>query len=181
MIKLKSTNSVAVINALKAVFSRYGIPEILRTDNGPQYVSQLFAEFTRDYSIHHITSSPRFPQSNGQAERTVQTVKHLLKQSSDPYLALLNYRATPLPWCNLSPAELSMGRHLRTLVPQTDELLIPRWDYLDHFQKRNRIEKATQIKHYNAAHGVKALPDIPDNTPVWITTEGVPVEGTVVS
>ena len=74
-----------------------------------------------------------------------------------------------------------MGRHLWTLVPQTDELLIRQWAYLDHFQKRNRIEKATQIKHYNAAHGVKALPDIPDNTPVWITTEGGPVEGTVVS
>ena len=79
VIKLKSTNSVAVINMLKAVFSQYGIPEILRTDNGPQYVSQLFDEFTQDYFIHHITSSPRFPQSNGQAERTVQTVKHLLK------------------------------------------------------------------------------------------------------
>ena len=74
-----------------------------------------------------------------------------------------------------------MGRHLRTLVPQTDELLIPQWACLDHFQKRNRIEKASQIKHYNAAHGVKVLPDIPDNTPVWITTEGGPVEGTVVS
>ena len=69
VIKLKSTNSVAVINVLKAVFSRYGIPEILRTDNGPQYVSQLFAEFTQDYSIHH-TSSSRFPQSNGQAQRS---------------------------------------------------------------------------------------------------------------
>ena len=74
-----------------------------------------------------------------------------------------------------------MGHHLQTLVPQTDELLIPQCVYLDHFQKRNRIEKATQIKHYNAAHGVRALPYVPDNTPVWITTEGGPVEGTVVS
>ena len=59
-------------------------------------------------------------------------------------------------------------------------LFVPQWAYLDHFQKSNRIEKASQIKHYNVAHGVKALPDIPDNTPVWITTEGGPVEGTVV-
>ena len=111
----------------------------------------------------------------------VQTVRHLLKQSTDPYLALLIYRATPLLGCNLSPAELSMGSHLRTLVPQTDVLLIPQWTYLDNFQKRNRIEKASQIKHYNAAHCVKTHPDIPDNPPVWITTEGGPVEGIVVS
>ena len=74
-----------------------------------------------------------------------------------------------------------MGRNLRILVPQTDELLIPQCAYLDHFQNRNHIEKASQMKHYNAAHGVKALPDIPDNKPVWITTEGGPVKGTVVS
>ena len=69
-------------------------------------------------------------QSNGQAERTIQTVKHILRKSDDPYLALLSYRATPLPWCNLSPSELLMGRRLRTTLPQTTHHLIPKWPYL---------------------------------------------------
>ncbi len=69
----------------------------------------------------HLRSSHRLQErmgsntslaSNGQAERTVQTVKNMLKKSSDPHLALLNYRATPLPWCHRSPAELLMGRAL---------------------------------------------------------------------
>ena len=47
-----------------------------------------------------------YPQSNGQAERMVQTVKRLLKKLKDLYRALLSYRPTPLPWCNLSPSEL---------------------------------------------------------------------------
>ncbi len=106
--KLTSTTSLAVINILKSIFARYGIPEIICSDNGPQYASQDFANFAESYGFQHLTSSPRYPQNNGQAERTVQTVKRLLKQASDPYLVLLNYRA-----------ELLMGRQLRTCIPQS--------------------------------------------------------------
>ena len=65
--------------------------------------------FAFKYGFTHITSSPRYPQSNGLAERTVKSMKGLLKESGDHHLTLLCYRATPLPWCNLSPAELLMG------------------------------------------------------------------------
>ena len=64
------------------------------------------------------TSSPRYLQSNGQVERTVQTVNQMLKKSGNICMALLSYWATPLPWCNLSPAELLMGRHIQTPLPQ---------------------------------------------------------------
>ena len=74
----------------------------------------------KEHGIRHVTSSPYFP---GQAERTFQTVKRLFKRSADPYRAILSYRVTPLPWCNLSPAELLMGRHLRAIVPRTDKAL----------------------------------------------------------
>ena len=90
MIKLTSTTSAAVIKALKSVFSRHGIPETVRSDNGPQYSSQEFARFASSYEFNHVTSSPRFPQSNGQVERTVQTVKRLPKRSNEPYLAMLS-------------------------------------------------------------------------------------------
>ena len=104
---MKSTTSTAVIDALKAVFSRHSIPETLRSDNGPQYASGEFAKFASTYGFKHTTSSPHYPQSNGQAERCVQTVKRLLVQSTDPYLSLMSYRATPLPWCGISPSLLN--------------------------------------------------------------------------
>jgi len=109
VVQLRSTTSQSVINALKAIFARYGIPEILLSDNGPQYSSTEFSEFAANYGFVHGTSSPHYPQSNGLAERAVKTVKKLLKESTDQCLALLSYRTTPLPWCGLSPAELSQG------------------------------------------------------------------------
>ena len=146
IIKLPSTTSTSVIKALQAIFSRHGTPEIVRSDNGPQYASQEFTDFAKSYSFNHTTSSARYLQSNGQAERMVQTVKQMLRRSKDPHMALLSYRATAMPWCNLSPAELLMGRRIRTLVPQTDELMIPKWSYLADFQKLNKEFKGLQ-KH----------------------------------
>ena len=171
VIRLSTTTSSAVITSLKAVFSRHGIPEVLRTDNGPQYISQRFSEFTKDYGITRTTSSPRYSQSNGQAEHTVLTVKQLLRQSaaSDPYRALLNYRNTPLPWCNLSPAELCMGRRMRTLVPQTDNFLIPTWPYLEEFRKKDQTRKQNMRNHFNQRHQVQPGPKILEETPVWIS------------
>ena len=61
IIKLHSTNSAAVIEALKTVFARHGIPQILVTDNGPQHTADEFAKFARTYNFFHITSSPYFP------------------------------------------------------------------------------------------------------------------------
>ena len=70
VIQLKSTTSRAIIEALKSVLSRHGIPEVIMSDNGLQFASEEFAGFTKGYNFHHVTSSPLFPQSNGHAERT---------------------------------------------------------------------------------------------------------------
>lgn len=99
-------------------------------DNGPQYTSYEMKEFAESYGFTHTTSSPHYPQANGQAERAVKTANSLLEHAPDPYLALLSYRATLLPWCKRSPAELLMGRCLRTDLPQVKDHYIPDWSYL---------------------------------------------------
>ena len=68
VIKMSHTTSLAVISALKAVFSRHGLPEIVRSDNGPQYSSLEFSKFAESYNFKHVTSSPLYSQSNGLAE-----------------------------------------------------------------------------------------------------------------
>ena len=75
----KTIKSHEVIRTLKAIFARQGIPEELRSDNGPQYASAEFTHFAKEWVFRHTTISPRFPQSNGEAERAVETTKTLFK------------------------------------------------------------------------------------------------------
>lgn len=115
------TTSSSVIVGLKSIFARHGIPDVVFSDNGPQYSSAEFKDFAESWEFTHIASSPGHAQSNGQAERTVQTIKNLLKKSEvnngDPYISLLEYRNTPLEGVGLSPAQLLMGRQLKGKLP----------------------------------------------------------------
>ena len=64
VIQLRTTTTQSVVSALKSIFSRHGIPEMVMSDNGPQFSSQEFAEFATRYHFKHITSSPLYPTSN---------------------------------------------------------------------------------------------------------------------
>ena len=108
--KLDNLSSSNVIAYLKKQFARYGYIDELVTDNGPQFSSFEFKKFAKEFQFTHTTSSPHYSQSMGQTERYVQTVKSMLKKSTDPYKALLDYRNTPLDGINLSPAQLHIGR-----------------------------------------------------------------------
>ena len=111
-----STTSDAVINKLKDIFARWGIPDEIVIDNGLQFASDQFHKFSQEYDFKHTTTSPYFPQANGEAESGVRIVKKILKQH-DPFLALMSYRATPHTSTGVSPCQLTMGREIRSLLP----------------------------------------------------------------
>ena len=92
----KTTKSSEIIRALNSIFARHGILEQVRSDSGPQYDSAEFSHFAKQWGFKHVTSSPRFPQSNGEVEHGVRTVKNLLQKAEDPAKGLLAYRSTPL-------------------------------------------------------------------------------------
>ena len=73
------SNANKVVLLLKEMFSEQGIPTVLHSDNGPQYVSAQFADFCISWGITHETSSLHYPQSNGFAEACVKSVKHALQ------------------------------------------------------------------------------------------------------
>ena len=82
-----------------------------------------------EWNFNVVTSSPHFPQSNGLAERNVQTIKNLFKKAkeagSDDHLALLEFRNTPISGLSDSPAQLLMGRRLRCSLPMISSTLEP--------------------------------------------------------
>ncbi|KAF4525953.1 hypothetical protein B566_EDAN000744, partial [Ephemera danica] len=95
--KLDNLSSAEIIKACKGIYARHGIPQYSFSDCGTQFMAQEFQSFCDKYGIIHETSSPRYPQSNGQAEVAVKVVKNILKKCMDPSLGLLFYRATELP------------------------------------------------------------------------------------
>ena len=108
---------VCMYVCMKKQFGVHGIPAEVVSDSGPQFTSGEFQEFAKEYRFKHTTSPPHYPHANGEAERTIQTVKNLWRKNDDKYLALLDYRKTPLPGIERSPAQLLMGRRLKNELP----------------------------------------------------------------
>ena len=75
--RINKVTTRGVIKVLKSIFSRYGAPDVLISDNGPQFDSAEFAAFGKTWKFQHQTSSPGYPQSNGKAENAVKTIKQL--------------------------------------------------------------------------------------------------------
>jgi hypothetical protein len=167
--ELTDESTTAVISALKIIFSCHGIPQRLRTDNGPQFSSVEFKEFCKLFQINHETSSPHFQSSNGEAERAIQTVKKLWKKNDDKHISLLDYRTTPLPDINLSPAQLLMGRRPRNILPTSYELLKPQGHSAQTVKRHFNREKQAQKYYYDKRKGVKDLHPLQERTQVRIT------------
>ena len=72
---LKNLQSSTVINKCKKIFSQYGTPKELVTDNGPELTSHYFKSFSRTWDFEHRTISPHSHQSNGLVELVKRTFK----------------------------------------------------------------------------------------------------------
>ncbi|XP_055871505.1 uncharacterized protein LOC129923628 [Biomphalaria glabrata] len=135
----------------------------------PHLLVKKFLKFSKSWGFKHITSSPRFPQSNGTAERVIQTVKQLLNKArmsgQDPYMALLHSRNAPCP-DGPSPTRLLMGRRLRTNLPTTEAYLRPQIP--DKQENAWKTRKSNQVKYYNKIVRRSERPHIQVWSKVWI-------------
>ena len=98
--KLTSLTGQHIVNHIKLIFSEYGWPEMLVSDNGPCYTLEVFTNLVVQYNVNHITSSTHYLKSNGLTEKYVQIVKNLFhkakEEGKDLYQCLMIYCNTPL-------------------------------------------------------------------------------------
>lgn len=165
--KLTTTSSQAVIRHFKSIFARHGIPAELLTNNGPQFSANAFSEFANTYGFTHKTSSPHFPQSNGEAERAVKAIKQILIKNEDPYLRLLAYRSTPLE-NGYSPSELLMGRKFCTTIPIISSQLRPKLPQIQKLRKKEKEIKDRQKKNFDNSHKARSLSPLQEGDKVWL-------------
>ncbi|UYV83527.1 K02A2.6-like, partial [Cordylochernes scorpioides] len=169
MIQLDRLTANVVVRSCKSIFARHGIPETVVSDNGTQFgAAREFANFARQYGFTHVTSSPRFPQSNGMAEAGVKIAKLILKKNQDPSLGLLEYRSTPLE-NGYSPAELLMGRKLRTTLPIAPENLNPRLVDSQTLKRKEGRRRKDMKSRYDRRCGATDMEELSEGDTVWIT------------
>ncbi|XP_011859821.1 PREDICTED: uncharacterized protein K02A2.6-like [Vollenhovia emeryi] len=163
---LRSMTEREVIQHCKVMFARFGIPEIVRSDNGTQFSTE-FLRFAREYGFKLVTSSPKYPQSNGCVEAAVKIAKRLIKKSEDLQRGLFAYRTTPLE-NGLSPAELMFSRKVRSTLPVLPSLLNKFRSHSEVKLKETALKKKQEIQ-YNRRHRTKNLGVLRKKERVWIS------------
>ncbi|KAL3104363.1 hypothetical protein niasHS_001210 [Heterodera schachtii] len=155
VIKMNTTTAKMLIVKFVWLFSRYGFPKEIVTDNGPPFKSNEISQCCRKHGIKQTFSPPFHPQSNGRAERFVDTLKRQMKKCArdDAHWvqnSLLAYRSTPNASLNgRTPAELFLGRPVRTIIslvkPQNKQ----------ENEGKNDKYKQRMVKQLNQHHGTR--------------------------
>ena len=137
--RLKTATTYTTTQCLLSIFSRFGIPEYMVSDNGSPFSSKEMSEFCRKYGVKQKFSPPFHPCSNGEAEINVKTFKRAMKcyQGADIseglQLFLMQYRNTPHCTTGKSPSEMLLGRTSRTIASQCNPCRETRVSHTSNF------------------------------------------------
>ena len=156
-----------VITILRRNFALFGTPARIRSDGGLQLASAEFRDFAQKWGFTHSMSSPHYPQSNGHIEAAVKAMKSLLKKSSpsghinsDEFQrGLLEWRNTPSS-DGQSPAQILLGRQLRSDIPALDSTFTPPWkpSISKRIETRREEGRDAKRRYDTTARQLKPIP-----------------------
>ena len=123
---LKTTSSKSTIPRLDKIFSAFGVPQEVKTDNGPPFNSADFRTFAQYLGFSHRKITPYWPQANGEVERFMRTLEKAIRTAQiegkpwkqELYTFLRNYRATPHSTTDVSPYDVMFQRPMKTKLPE---------------------------------------------------------------
>ena len=147
---VKSTAVTTTIPQLDKVFSEFGVPDVIRSDNSPPFNSKEFVVFADDLGFKHRKVTPKWARVNGEVERFVCTMKKVTKTAKVEHKnyrrelnrLLRNYRATPHSTTRIAPAIVLFGRPTKTKLP---ELTTPCSD--PEIRERDQTAKVKMKEH----------------------------------
>lgn len=157
-----------VINVLRKRFCEKGAPEILWSDNGPQFTAKSFLGFLNRWGVEQRTSSPTYSQSNGRAEAAVKAMKKLVRGNwnhsarepnwDDLCQGILIYCNTPR-YDGRSPAMTVFGHPVRDTLPTHRRAFASEWQVAADVLDKRAAEKREKIESYynRTAHQLPSL------------------------
>ena len=157
--KLSGTTATEVINHTKGIFARHGIPEIVISDNGPQYTSAAYAQLAKEYGFSHVTRKWRGGTGSEDGEEPTEEARRSVPSSTCT-------QSHPLQ-CGYSPSELLMARKLHTTVPTTRKCLAPGIPDSDRVRERQPTEIQTGAEPQRPPQGSHPSPLKPGSR-VWV-------------
>lgn len=127
---LTSTTTEKVIDSLESIFSRHGLPVTCKSDNGPQFKSEMFRNYCAENGITHLRTTPKWAQANGEVERQNASIMKRIriaqiegldwKSELRKYVTV--YRSLEHATTGKSPAELLFRRKMRGKLPDVGEM-----------------------------------------------------------
>jgi len=76
-----STSTKVVTQKLDTIFARFGIPRVVKSDNGPPFNGNDFANYAKNTGFTHRKITPLWPEANGEAERFMRTLNKFIRTS----------------------------------------------------------------------------------------------------
>ncbi len=149
-----STSAKSVLPAFDKIFVTHGIPEVIKTDNGPPFQGEAFRQFATEKGFHHHRITPRWPKANGQVENFMKNINKVIRTADicgkdwkrGLYAYLLNYCDTVHPSTGQSPYMPSFGRTIRTKIPTAAP-------------QEERLQRQVQLHDQQAKARAKAYAD----------------------
>ena len=149
-VPVQSTAFRYVESELNNIFALFGVPVVIRTDNGPPFNGKEFAAYARKMGFRHRTVTYAWPEANGEAERFMRTLGKTIRTAiasgvnwmTQLQEFLRNYRMTPHPATGVSPAEALMGRVSRGRLPdlkQSDDAY--KQQLKEYADRRRRVKE----------------------------------------
>ena len=162
-----STASGPTINKIRSMFARWGICDLLCTDNASTFRSEEFQAFLRGNGIVHRTIEPKHSRGNGLAEHAVKDVKLALQRGAAEGIGadlalqrwLFRLRTTPHSTTSVTPAELMTGRRpksrLDLLYPDLDKVVLS-----EQVKQRSYADRSAKVRDFKVYDQVQGVPQL---------------------